>query len=75
MKTKVINFGGLLGSALKEWWVSGSLPYRKGFSGTDIGVFGSILIERSNALEMNGFVDPKDAIEMAAESELDEERS
>lgn len=42
-KIKLMSTFGLFGSARKTWWISGSLPYRRGFSVTGKGVFGSVV--------------------------------
>lgn len=61
-KTIVIIFGGLFGSDLKVWWISGSFPYRRGLS-TDLGGDeGSNSIFRSNAWLLYGFDEPKEAM-------------
>ncbi len=60
--TSVTIFGGLLGSALKVWRISGSLPYLSGLSGAANGAFGSSLTFKSKTWLLYGFEEPKDAM-------------
>ena len=75
VKTKDMILGGLFGSALNIWWISESLPYRKGFSDFGAGTFGSVWIARSKALLLYGLEVPNDAIMREAESRSDVVRS
>lgn len=58
----VIIFGGLCGSDLKMWWISGSFPYRRGLSTDEGGAEGSSSIFRSKAWLLYGFDEPKEAM-------------
>lgn len=49
VKKMEITLGGLVGSGLKMWWISGSFPYRNGFSWEADDALESVLIERSKA--------------------------
>ena len=58
--TMVIIFGGLFGSDLKMWWISGSFPYRRGLSTDEGGAEGSTSIFRSKAWLLYGFDEPNE---------------
>ena len=74
VKTKVMIKGGLVGSDLKMWWISSSLPYRKGLSCDGRGEAGSWAIVRAKAGLLYGFEEPKDAMIRDADSGSEEDR-
>ena len=53
--------GGLFGSPRKMWWISGSLPYRRGFSYAGAATLGSGLNSMSNTGLIRPWAEPKDA--------------
>lgn len=59
--------GGFLGSDRKMWWISASLPYRSGFSGTSTAAVGSSLTLKSKTGVTEPSEEPKDAIIRLAE--------
>ena len=69
VKNNTMTMFGLLGSALKIWWISGNLPYLKGFSPCVGGALGSSAMAKENAGELYPVDEPKEPITMEAESE------
>ena len=66
VKNSVMTLMGLLGSVLKMWLISGSLPYRVTFSVDGNGAEGSLLMTSSKALKRYGFESPNDAMAIEA---------
>ncbi len=67
MKMSTIMILGLFGSDLKVWCISGSFPYRRGFSVWAVGALGSFSVESVKAAALYPLDEPKDAITMEAE--------
>lgn len=57
---------GFLGSARKMWWISGSLPYRSGFSSLVDEAVDSVSIAKVKAWLLYPVEEPKLAITMLA---------
>lgn len=73
--TSEMMTGGFLGSARKMWWISASLPYRSGFSGTSTVAPGSRLTLKSKTGVTEPWEEPKDAMMRLAERGLSERSS
>lgn len=58
--TREMILGGLWGSARKMWWISSSLPYRRGVSYLGAGALGSILTSMLKTGEMEPLTEPKE---------------
>lgn len=65
-KNKEIMMFGFLGSARKIWWISGSFPYRSGFSSLVEEPDESVSIANVNALLLYPAEEPNDAMTMLA---------
>lgn len=75
VKNRVMILGGLFGSGLKMWWISGNFPYLSGFSAAGGGAEGSNSIFKSNAGLLYGVEVPKDAMMREALRVFDEARN
>lgn len=60
-KKRLIIFGGVRGSDLNMWWISGFATYRSGSAGAIGGETGSVWIMRSKAWLLYGFDVPNEA--------------
>lgn len=73
--TNVIRMLGLLGSPRKMWCISGSFPYRIGFSPSSTGTLGSSSRANRKACSWYPLEEPKEAMTKLASMGWEDRRS